>query len=430
MTPCCSEMGRKRSFVADAWQWWDAATISRASGCPESAVRENWPLLAAGLERRGLYTRDNCLGVIGTVAIETASTFRPIHEYGTPADWARYEGGSDFAGRGYIQITHLSNYRATGATLGLDLVGDPDMALVPTVAADVLAWYWDTKTIPAKDGSRVWTLTQLCADHDWIWVRRAVQGGTDGLDRLIAIATTLDAIKEPPVPTYNPAFPAFAQNDQWSCAPTSLRWALWAFGRQPAEQWIESTMQAEGVVSQAQGILDASGAGLAAFVERQYGDAGFEARNVDGVTFDAVRSVAGASPVLLGGRRWGADGHWSGVRGYDAAQDVLLLANPSSGYGGIGQTMSRQQFAGVMPASMVVVTNSAVAAPSPIYAQPGQVGSGLLGMMAEDQTAPALPSTWLPLGSQSATVEECIGLNGVRYVFHLPTGARWRYPAA
>ena len=70
------------------------------------------------------------------------------------------------------------------------------------------------------------------------------------------------------------------------------------------------------------------------------------------------------------------------------------------------------------------------AAPPVAYVRPGDVGTGLLEMMREDGTEPALPSTWLPLGSQSATVAECIGLNGTRYTFHLPTGRKWRHPAA
>lgn len=168
-------------------------------------------------------------------------------------------------------------------------------------------------------------------------------------------ATPATPAPEPPM-RYDATFPAIAQNDDWSCSATALRWALWALGRQPGEAWIESTMQTEGVVSTALGLLDASGAGLAAFVKRHYGEDGFGAYHVPSVSFDDVRSVAGTSPILLGGRRWGEAGHWSGVRGYDAATDELLLANPASGYGGITQRMSRQQFAAVAPASMVVVT--------------------------------------------------------------------------
>lgn len=72
-----------------------------------------------------------------------------------------------------------------------------------------------------------------------------------------------------------------------------------------------------------------------------------------------------------------------------------------------------------------------VPAGHPDFAQPGQVGSGILEMMAADQTQPAAPSSFLPLGASPAVIEEAVGMNGVTYRWHIPTGQRWRYhPAA
>lgn len=158
-----------------------------------------------------------------------------------------------------------------------------------------------------------------------------------------------------PKVAYNPAEPAIAQNDQWSCAPTSTRWALKAVGRNPSEPWIEQAMLAESVVSTDDGLLDASGRGLAAFVKRHYGEYGYDANHEPSVTFEAVAAEAGPYPLLIGGRRWGAAGHWSGVRGFDPATGLLQLANPSSGYGGIAQTMSKTQWNQSGPFSMVRV---------------------------------------------------------------------------
>lgn len=173
------------------WQWWTAETIARATGCPVDNVREHWPLIAASLERRGLWERDIARGVLATVAIETDSTFLPLHEYGTPADWARYSGGPAYAGRGYAQITHDYGYRAAGQALGLDLLRDPNLAMQPQIAADILAWFFASKTIPSKDGKRSWTLAQLCRERDWYWLRVGVQGGTAGLERLQQIVSAL-----------------------------------------------------------------------------------------------------------------------------------------------------------------------------------------------------------------------------------------------
>jgi hypothetical protein len=50
--------------------------------------------------------------------------------------------------------------------------------------------------------------------------------------------------------------------------------------------------------------------------------------------------------------------------------------------------------------------------------------------MPTDGTEPAMPSTFLPLGRSPAVAEECIGLNGNPHLWHLPTGRRWRHPAA
>lgn len=170
-------------------------------------------------------------------------------------------------------------------------------------------------------------------------------------------------------PVYDPTYPAFAQNDDWSCAPTSTRWAMHAYGRRPTEAWIEGAMLAQGVVSVEQGLLDASGAGLADFIRREYREFGYDAQHAGLVSFDEVRAVAGASPVLIGGRRWGEGGHWSGVRGYEPGSDRLMLANPAPGYGGVQQTMSRQQFDAVAPCSLVLVTHaSAGTVPAPVPA--------------------------------------------------------------
>ena len=354
--------------------FWTVADIARITGCPPESVARNWPIICDALEERGIYDRDVCLGVIPTVVIETASTFEPIHEYGTPADWAGYEGGAAYAGRGFPQLTHLGNYRVAGAALGIDLVGNPDLALDPQISARVLAWFWSTKGIPSKDRSRFYTLVELCREHDWYWVRVAVQGGAAGLDRLIAMAGALDAYalptKEPLVPTFNADTPLILQNDDWSCFATSLRMALEAWGRHPKEGWLESQIIADGVESTALGLLDGSGAAGAAWVTRQYsnpaeGTPTVTAHNVASVSFDDVRSLAGTTALLLGGHHWGSAGHWTFVRRYDPAADCLELGNPAGTYDGIGQTMSRQQFDRVGPCSLVVVTADGAAAPAP-----------------------------------------------------------------
>lgn len=175
-----------------------------------------------------------------------------------------------------------------------------------------------------------------------------------------------------PDPGYNPDEPAIAQDDDWSCAITSARWGMFAYGRSPTEQWIESTALAEGVESTDLGLMDATGAGLAAFITEQYGEFGYSAYNVAVVTFNDVVQVAGLSPVLIGGRDWA---HWTGVRRFNQSTGLLELANPADHYMNIGQTLDRQQFADLGAFSMVVIAWGTapvpVPVPSPVTVQSG-----------------------------------------------------------
>lgn len=170
--------------VVSAWQYWSPDTIAAVTQCPQSAIGANWPAIYAALERRGGSSRASLAGALGTIAIETASTFEPVREaYWLPELWRqrnlRYY---PWYGRGFIQITWESNYQDASRAIGVDLTVDPDRAMEPSIAAEVFAWYW----CAARP-----LIPSLCDAHDWREVRRLVQGGSDGLDRLTRIAETL-----------------------------------------------------------------------------------------------------------------------------------------------------------------------------------------------------------------------------------------------
>lgn len=78
--------------------------------------------------------------------------------------------GWEFRGRGPIQLTGKSNYEAAGSALGLDLVGNPDAILAPTVGARVAGWFWASHR-----------LNELADSGDFVQITRTINGGLLGL---------------------------------------------------------------------------------------------------------------------------------------------------------------------------------------------------------------------------------------------------------
>lgn len=78
--------------------------------------------------------------VLATVEWETARTFKPVRE----AFWLSEEWRKEnlryfpFYGRGYVQITWERNYKKYADILGVDLVGDADLAMNENVALFIL----------------------------------------------------------------------------------------------------------------------------------------------------------------------------------------------------------------------------------------------------------------------------------------------------
>jgi predicted chitinase len=71
-----------------------------------------------------------------------------------PGDGRRYKG------RGPIQLTGRSNYRAAGAALGLNLEGDPDQGATPEVGFRTSGWFWTTRHLnPLADAGNFREIT-------------------------------------------------------------------------------------------------------------------------------------------------------------------------------------------------------------------------------------------------------------------------------
>ena len=80
-----------------------------------------------------------------------------------PGDGPRYKG------RGPIQLTGRNNYRACGKALGLDLEGNPDIAVQPGVAFRTAGWFWTTRGLNA-----------LADQSDYRAITKRINGGYNG----------------------------------------------------------------------------------------------------------------------------------------------------------------------------------------------------------------------------------------------------------
>jgi putative chitinase len=82
-----------------------------------------------------------------------------------PGDGPRYKG------RGLIQLTGRANYKRYGDLLGLDLIGNPELAADPATSLVIACEYWKLKGLNAP------------ADQDDIkTITRRINGGLNGLE--------------------------------------------------------------------------------------------------------------------------------------------------------------------------------------------------------------------------------------------------------
>lgn len=129
--------------------------------------------------------------MLATTFHETDRTMQPIKELGgrsyfmkmydvsgSRPKMARDNGnvnvgdGAKYYGRGFVQLTWHNNYLRAGRKLGIDLVGSPDLALQPDVAAKILCagmiegWFTGKRLVDYLGGMRT----------DWVNARRIING--------------------------------------------------------------------------------------------------------------------------------------------------------------------------------------------------------------------------------------------------------------
>lgn len=370
-------------MAPDPWQWFSPAQIALATGATPEAITANFPRIVAQLALAGINTRPVQRAVIPTVAIETggpdpALRFTPVREaYWATDDWRKANlDYYPYYGRGFIQRTHRSGYLASGRLIArlwnadpadptFDLAANPDNLLDPDLSAADLACFWrDTRTLPTKTYPEGYTLVQASEEGDTEWIRRLVQGGTAGLDRLVQIWTLLGDpqpgdIAAPRSVIYDRAYPPIAQNDQWSCWATSARWLLGALradadgdGQPPTEAYVESQALRDGIESMELGLLVAAGGPGADWLNAHWLSAlGLRAVAHAYVTYDDLVARVREGGCLAGGRGWG---HWVALTDVTPQGEIAMM-NPSPGYMGTGPILTRRDFDRLGPFSCMAV---------------------------------------------------------------------------
>lgn len=154
----------------------NAEHIAPACSSPPADVALNWPIIVAALQEAGIDSPLVQVAAAATVAVET-SCFRPIRErMANPAKQpgiaALQKNYVPWIGRGYIQLTHLGNYRLYSSLTGVDLIADPEKACDPEVAAKVLAQFFKRVGVDKAANAK-----------DWRKVRRLVNGGYIGWEK-------------------------------------------------------------------------------------------------------------------------------------------------------------------------------------------------------------------------------------------------------
>ena len=100
---------------------------------------------------------------------------------------------SGYYGRGFSQLTWLKNYRKFSQIVGVDLVSNPDAALIPEIGAKILVFGMVNGTFVAhglKSNTRLAKFFPGGGDPDWMGARTIVNG-TFQADKVASVAVKI-----------------------------------------------------------------------------------------------------------------------------------------------------------------------------------------------------------------------------------------------
>jgi predicted chitinase len=152
---------------------------------PEAKRNAYLPFLAKAMEEHEINTPLRAAAFLAQIAHESAELRFMQELWGPTAQQKKYEPPSDLAkdlgntqpgdgfryrGRGPIQITGRANYKKYGELLGVDLVGNPDLAAQPEYAFQIAGLFWSLRG-----------LNKLADAEDFPTITRRINGGLTGL---------------------------------------------------------------------------------------------------------------------------------------------------------------------------------------------------------------------------------------------------------
>ncbi len=158
--------------------------VSEVPPRAQAAARRNIPYIIKALADEQILNYGVLSYALATIEHETAETFEPLEEYSGRQSARRlgYEGGTNYFGRGFIQLTHLRNYKAVGERIGMgdELVRHPELAATPEVAARILADFFKNNNIanlassgnyiqarvPVNPDANGWSIAQLAWKYE------------------------------------------------------------------------------------------------------------------------------------------------------------------------------------------------------------------------------------------------------------------------
>lgn len=129
---------------------------------------------------------------LATAYHETGHTMQPIHEKGSRAYLDKYDTGKlaaalgntpeddddgiKYAGRGYVQLTGARNYALACRKLGVDFLGNPDLAMNPAHAANIMVYGMRDGWFTGKSLATTIANPDHGTHNDFLRARRIING--------------------------------------------------------------------------------------------------------------------------------------------------------------------------------------------------------------------------------------------------------------